>query len=215
MKAKRYVNYIVKDLKCSTRRRREIRKELLSDLDASGGEEFSYDELQERIGSIYDVANKYNDAMPKEEKKKYKTEHTIRVLTPIFLFIALLIGGIIFIIPHNKDISAGGYFTEDSLNERLRKDITLLNNDDYEAMRAGSTEAMQAVLQDGLMASIREKTGVDWGGFRSFGDAKFSEVIQYGEHFAVCEIGASYENMSVIYRITYDSDMKLAGLYVR
>ena len=215
MNAKRYVRYIVKVLKCSSRRRREVRKELLSKLTSQSGETLSYDELRKEIGEIYDVINEYNDRMSAEEKKKYKTEHTIRVLIPVLLFISILIGGIIFIIPLSGDISASGYFTESTLAERLQKDITLLNDEDYEALRAGSTEAMQAVFSEGLMTSIQQKSGGDWGAFVSFGEAHYSDVVQYGQHLAVCEIPVTYENRNLIFRITYDSEMKLAGLYVR
>ena len=215
MNAKRYVRYIVKELKCSSRRRREVRKELLAKVTSQSGETLSYDELRKEIGEIYDVINEYNDGMSAEEKKKYKTEHTIRVLIPILLFISILVAGVIFILPHSRDISASGYFTESTLAERLQKDITLLNNEDYEALRAGSTEAMQAIFLDGLLDSIQQQTGGEWGAFISPGEPHYSDTIQYGQHFAVCEIPVSYENRDVIFRITYDSEMKLAGLYVR
>ncbi|MCR4642677.1 MAG: DUF3887 domain-containing protein [Lachnospiraceae bacterium] len=215
MNAKRYVRYIVKELKCSSRRRREVRKELLAKVTSQSGETLSYDELRKEIGEIYDVINEYNDGMSAGEKKKYKTEHTIRVLIPVLLFISILIGGIIFILPHKSDISSGRYFTESALTERLQKDITLLNKEDYEALRAGSTEAMKAILVDGLMASIRQKTGSDWGAFVSTGEPQCSDVLQYGKHLAECEVTVTYENRDVLFRITYDSEMKLTALYVR
>ena len=42
-----------------------------------------------------------------------------------------------------------------------------------------------------------------------------AEVIQGGRHFAVGEMTVTYENVSATYRLTYDENMRLAGLYVR
>lgn len=41
------------------------------------------------------------------------------------------------------------------------------------------------------------------------------EMAQGNQHFAVGEVTVAYENVSVTYRLTYDEDMLLAGLYVR
>ena len=75
MNAKRYVRYIVKELKCSSRRRREVRKELLSKLTSQSGETLSYDELRKEIGEIYDVINEYAPKLlSAEEVEKILTE---------------------------------------------------------------------------------------------------------------------------------------------
>ena len=42
-----------------------------------------------------------------------------------------------------------------------------------------------------------------------------TEVIQNGEHYAIAQVTVSYENVNVVYTLTYDADMKLAGLYMR
>ena len=41
------------------------------------------------------------------------------------------------------------------------------------------------------------------------------EVTQKGKHYAVCQIQISYENVSVIYTLTFDQDMKLAGIFLK
>ena len=42
-----------------------------------------------------------------------------------------------------------------------------------------------------------------------------AEVKQKGQLFAVTEMSVSYENTAVTYRISFDKDMRLAGLYLR
>ena len=41
------------------------------------------------------------------------------------------------------------------------------------------------------------------------------ELVQGNTHLAVGEITVTYENVSATYRLTYDKDMRLAGIYVR
>ncbi len=41
------------------------------------------------------------------------------------------------------------------------------------------------------------------------------ELIQMGQHFAVGEMTVTYENISATYRLTYDENMRFAGVYVR
>ena len=42
-----------------------------------------------------------------------------------------------------------------------------------------------------------------------------TEFIQMRKHLAIGEITVTYENISVTYRLSYDRDMKLAGIYIR
>lgn len=41
------------------------------------------------------------------------------------------------------------------------------------------------------------------------------EVQQMGQSFAVCQTTVIYENVTVVYTITFDEEMNLAGLYMR
>ncbi|MBR5420113.1 MAG: DUF3887 domain-containing protein [Lachnospiraceae bacterium] len=215
MTADQYVKNITNQLKCGGKRRNEIRQELLSEINARREEGLSFDEIMEQMGSVSDVVNSFNDNMSDAEKKKYKNSRTLMVLIPVLLFLAFLTGIVIFLLPKSTDLSGSRYFTEATVTEQLKKDITLLNNGDYETLRRGASEAMQTVLKDGLMDSVQQQTGGDWGAFDSFGEVQIAEISQAGQHYAVAEIRASYENINVTYRITYDRNMKLAGLYVR
>ena len=42
-----------------------------------------------------------------------------------------------------------------------------------------------------------------------------TEIVQGNTHMAVGEITVVYENITVTYRLSYDEEMRLAGLYVR
>ncbi|MBR6255998.1 MAG: DUF3887 domain-containing protein [Lachnospiraceae bacterium] len=215
MTAETYVNDIISRIKCSGKRRREIKQQLLSEINAHAEEGMELDEILKQIGTATDVADDFNENMSEAEKKKYSFTRTMMLVIPICLFLFILIGGVIYVIPRQKDISESKYFDAQTIGSRLSEDIAYLNEGDYEALRNGATEAMTNVLKDGLMESIQKQTGGDWGAFVSLGDPQIVEVNQSGMHYAVAEINANYEKINVTYRITYDNNMKLAGLYVR
>ena len=215
MTAEAYVNDITGRIKCSAKRRRQIKQELLSDIQARLEDGLSLEEITEQIGRPSEVADNFNDNKPDSEKTKYSFARTMTLLIPICIFIFILVGGAIYVIPSQKDIANSKYFDAQIIGNRLHEDITYLNNGDYGSVRKGATPAMNNVLQDGLMEDIQTKSGGNWGAFVSFGDVAAVELRQGWLHYAVAEIEVNYENKSVTYRITYDTDMKLAGLYVR
>ena len=65
------------------------------------------------------------------------------------------------------------------------------------------------------MAEVKKQISDDWGERQQFGTVYMSEIEQKNQHFAVGEIMVVYENVSVVYRLTYDEEMRLAGLYIR
>lgn len=62
---------------------------------------------------------------------------------------------------------------------------------------------------------MRRTLSDDWGERKQFGAVYMVEVIQGNSHLAVGEMTVTYENVSVTYRLTYDEDMRFAGIYVR
>lgn len=55
----------------------------------------------------------------------------------------------------------------------------------------------------------------DWGNFQSFGNYYMADVKQMGRQLGIIQMNASYENTSVTYTISFDKEMKLAGLYIK
>ena len=42
-----------------------------------------------------------------------------------------------------------------------------------------------------------------------------SEIRQNGQRYVVVQVAVTYENVNVTYTITFDENMKLAGLYMK
>ena len=74
---------------------------------------------------------------------------------------------------------------------------------------------MKSVLNAETMGKAKGALSDDWGERKQFGTVYMAELVQGNRHFAVGEITVTYENVSATYRLTYDENMRLSGIYVR
>ena len=101
------------------------------------------------------------------------------------------------------------------MTEAVERAIILLDDEEYAKLQEDATQQMQSVLNQTTIDQARAQVTSDWGERQSIGTTYATEVIQNGEHYAIAQVTVSYENVNVVYTLTYDADMKLAGLYMR
>ena len=97
----------------------------------------------------------------------------------------------------------------------MKETIELLDAEDYAALQENAILQMKPVLNAETIDGIRGTLSDDWGERKQFGAVYMAELVQGNKHFAVGEITVTYENVSATYRLTYDEDMRFAGIYVR
>ena len=90
-----------------------------------------------------------------------------------------------------------------------------VGKNDYAALQENATEQMKPIFDENYLPNAKNQLSSDWGQLKSFGSIYLTEVSQLGKHFAVGEITVVYENITVTYRLSFDKDMKLAGMYMR
>ena len=83
------------------------------------------------------------------------------------------------------------------------------------AMAEIATSEMQPYLTEEKMEEAKKTIGDDWGTFRNLGKTYMTEIRQNGQSFAMVQMNASYDNVSVTYTLTFDAEMKLAGIYMK
>jgi hypothetical protein len=76
------------------------------------------------------------------------------------------------------------------------------------------TEEMKAVLTDDIQAQIFALLD-ESGEFQEIGDLKMGGNTQNGITYAAVAVKAKYANREITYTISFDMDMKLAGLYLQ
>ncbi len=215
MTAETYVNQIVKKVKCSKKKRNEIRSQLLADIgiEMEGGQ--SFEKVMLRMGEPIAIAEEFNQNIPEAEKKKYKRGIVLKIIAGMTAVLAVLVSAAVWYLPFGKEFGSSGLFTKEIVEERSKEVIQLLDAEDYEAVWAVSDDYLQKVLTEEVIDSAKEMAGTDWGEFQSFGKIYLAEQTQQGKTRAVVQMNAAYENIVVTYTLFFDQDMKLSGFYIK
>lgn len=215
MTAEKYVNTIVKKIKCGKNRREEIRQQLLSDISAQAAQGHSLDDIMRQMGAASEIAEGFNENLSDDERKKYKRAKRIRIFAPIFAVIVILFAGIYVYLPKSSPIEDSAYFQKEIVEEYMKNTAVQVGENDYAALQENAAEQMKPFFTEAYLPNVKNQLSSNWGGLKSFGSIYLTEVSQLGKHFAVGEITVVYENATVTYRLSFDKDMKLAGMYMR
>ena len=216
MNWEKYIKMVIRNIKCSGKKKKEIKRELTSDITTAlaAGEEWQ--SIMERMGTPAALAAEFNENMPAGEGHKYKRGIAVWILTGVVLGMAILLGAGYLLMPKTCVLAESEYFDEEEVRAQTEEIITLLDQNDMETLSDKfATEKMKSVMKQETIDAARAQVGADWGAFESFSSEYLTEVRQLGTRYAVAQIVVEYENRSVTYTISLDKDMKLAGLYMK
>lgn len=215
MDEKRYVNAVARKLKCGGTRKREIKRQLLADMQARENQGERLDDIISRMGKAEEIAEGFNENISVEERKRYARNRVLKIVIPIALALVFLGMAGYWLFPKTVDIEKSRYFDKEEVEAAMKETVELLDAEEYAALQENAIPQMQSVLNAETRKSMRETLSDDWGERRQFGAVYLVEVVQGNRHLAVGEMTVTYENVSVTYRLTYDEDMRFAGIYVR
>lgn len=211
----KYIRQIVKRLRCSKGKREDIKKQITSDIMAAmeGGE--SAEDIISRMGTPAEIADEFNRSFTEGEQKQYKREKWMKRLFIAVIIVVVLAAAVYWALPKNRALTEDSAFQEEEVTAQVELIVNLLDEGDYEAIRQVASEKLQSYLTLETMEQAKESIGADWGSFQSFGHIYMGEVDQMGQRYVVVQVNVSYENISVTYTMSFDEDMKLAGLYMK
>lgn len=215
MDEKRYVNAVARKLKCGGTRKREIKRQLLADMQARENQGERLDDIISRMGKAEEIAEGFNENISVEERKRYARNRVLKIVIPIALALVFLGMAGYWLFPKTVDIEKSRYFDKEEVEAAMKETIELLDAEEYATLQENATAQMQSLLNAETRESMRETLSDDWGERRQFGAVYLVEVVQGNRHLAVGEMTVTYENVSVTYRLSYDEDMRFAGIYVR
>lgn len=215
MDEKRYVNAVARKLKCGGTRKREIKRQLLADMQARENQGERLDDIISRMGKAEEIAEGFNENISVEERKRYARNRVLKIVIPIALALFFLGMAGYWLFPKTVDIEKSRYFDKEEVEAAMKETVELLDAEEYATLQENATAQMQSLLNAETRESMRETLSDDWGERRQFGAVYLAEVVQGNRHLAVGEMTVTYENVSVTYRLSYDEDMRFAGIYVR
>lgn len=214
MKVK-YIKKIGRLLTCSKKRREEIQKELASDIDAAIAAGEKEEDIIARMGKAEEVAEGFNQSFSKEEIKVFRKERRIRRLIDILVVIVVMAVLFWWMIPKNTWLKDSKRFDEAAVQKQAEAVIELLDGGEYDGLRSMAEGKMAELINEEEMENARDNLAADWGEFQKYGSVYLIETTQRGQHSAVAQMTAVYENISVTYTISFDEDMKLIGLWMK
>ena len=215
MDAKKYVNAIVRKIKCSGKKKKEIKKQLLMDIDMRMKQGEPLEEIISQMGTAKEIADGFNENISPKEQKRYVRNKVMKIVISIIVVLVFLVSFVYWMFPKSFDIEQSKYFNKNQVETAMKETIELLDAGDYIALQEGVTPKMQTLLNAETIDDVKGALSDDWGERKMFGAAYMVELVQGNNHFAVGEITVTYENVSATYRLTYDEDMRLSGIYVR
>jgi len=215
MNEKQYVNTIAKKIKCTGKRKKEIKRQLLTDIESRIKQGERLEEIISQMGTAKEIAAGFNEDISIEEQKRYGRNKVLKIVVPVVAVIFLLGALGYWIFPKTVEIEQSKYFDRQQVEAAMKETVELLDAEDYAVLQENAVEKMKPFLDEKMGNSIRKAFSVEWGERKQFGAIYMVEVVQAGRHMAVGEMTVTYENVSVTYRLTYDEKMRLSGLYVR
>lgn len=219
MNAEKYVNDIIKNVKCSKGKKSEIREQLLSDIHMRMDNGESLDLIMGDMGKPGEISEEFNQNLTEEEKKAYKKRKILKITgsitVVIFIVLLSLISYIRWLFPQASEMGSSGIFSQEIVEEKAKEIILLLDQNDFDALKATAIENIQAALVPETFEQTKKSIGNDWGQLETFGKIYTCELKQQGQTFATAQVSVSYENVNVTYTITFDKEMKLAGIYLK
>ncbi len=219
MKAETYVDKIVKQMQCSKSKKEEIRKQLLGDIRERVAAGESEEAVIAQMGTVEELAQEFNESFSaKERKRSRKAKSTKMIIITILVIIglfAIATALLYWMLPKGTDISESSTFVKEQVEARVEEVINLLDDGAYDTLAENATEQMAGVLNDEDMDAAKQLVGDDWGARVELGTIYMQEVEQQGVHYVITQVAASYENVTVTYTITFDENMKLAGIYMK
>lgn len=215
MNAEKYANSIIRKIKCSQQKRTEIRKQILSDISIRIQNDETFEMIEESMGTPEEIAEEFNRNLPKSERKIYERSRIIKIVAAIVFILLILAAYAWWVFPKAGEVGSSGNFTVEILEDRVENVILLLDQNDFEALKADACTEMQSVLEQEAIDKARSVIGGDWGERQSIGKVYAQEVRQQGKLYAVTQTAVAYSNVDVIYTISFDEDMKLAGIYIK
>lgn len=213
MDAEKYVKKIVRNLKCTGAKKKEIGDSLLSDIAARREQGEPMEQIMESMGSPEEIAEAFSQNLSDADRKAYKRRRigmTIGQILAALVFLSVLAW---WMIP--KPASLGDDLSQEAVTASVENVVVMLNQNDFDGLQELAVDELKSKLTQETMDEVRKGISEDWGEMQSMGKVYMQGLKQKGKVMVVTQVDAVYENVSVVYTISFDEDLRLGGLYMR
>ena len=206
---RKYINQIVRRLKCSRKRREEIKRQLLSEVDEER------ENSTQALENALEIAEEFNNSFSEEEKKAYKKEKLLKIAGMVLVLLILVAGLIWWIIPKQIWLEDSKVFDVNVVEAQSKTVLDCFDRDDYETLKEMSDDKMREFLNNHDLKSDKPLIAEDWGKREEIGKVYMVELTQKGRKSAVVQMHVQYEHANVMYTISFNRDMELQGFWMQ
>ncbi len=170
MTAERYVKEVGKLLKCRASKKKEVKRQLLAEINRAAANGEPLEDVLGRMGIPWDYANQYNDNFDKAERKAAKRERVLKIWGIVLLVLAVLTAVVYWNLPKWSDISESSVFSEERVKAQAEEIIRLYSDNEFEAVTGYMNEEMKQVLNAATLQYTKSQMKEDFGELLAFGN---------------------------------------------
>ena len=101
------------------------------------------------------------------------------------------------------------------VEQHVMATITRFEKDDIAGLQAEATTGLRPHLTAEQVTGAKAEFAPKWGARAGVGKTMMTAGMDGDKWYVICEIAVGYKATAVVYRLTYDENMKLAGFFVR
>ena len=146
MNERQYVDAVARKIKCDRKKKKEIKKQLLTDIHMRTEQGEGLEEILSRMGTPREIADGFNETISVEEQKRYTRNKVLMVAAPVIGVLLCLILAVYWIFPKSADISQSKYFNREQVEAAMKETVELLDEEDYDALQENAIPQMQTLL---------------------------------------------------------------------
>ena len=148
-----------------------------------------------------------------------KSDRKKLAVTCLILAAALLVCVVLYLIwqyPHMKDFGSSGRFAAEEVQKKAEELVGLFSEEKYQEILkdyAGKELLRAADVRD--LENMSVTASANRGGFQEISDLVLAEMKKAGRLYAVAEVRAVYEHVTLTYTFSFNEQMELAGVYIK
>ena len=101
------------------------------------------------------------------------------------------------------------------VEQHVMATITRFEKDDITGLQAEATAELRPHLTAEQVTGAKAEFAPKWGPRGAVGKTLMTAGKEGDKWYVICELAVGYKATAVVYRLSYDENMKLAGFFVR
>jgi hypothetical protein len=226
MKQKTYLRKTMHKLQCDKKRKQEFARQLSSDIESALEAGEDWDSIQKRLGTPKDISRDFNENLDdtavccKRRKNRALGVGTGMIVVAVLV---VLVGILVNrdAIPNTGNTvasttdSSENTFSDKAAEERSHQMIEQFNDGSYDTILSRCDSTLKKSLTVDALQQSKEIVMSNAGDFQKYEGDSITVGTQNGSSYTTVQTTARYQNQTVTFTISWDTEQKLCGFYLK